>query len=231
MLSTYATFVEGRRFFACCGKMICSGCAYAPVYEQGNALPDTCPFCRTPRASSNGEMIRRYEKRVEQNDSYAIYSVGGYYFAGQYGLPRNFAKALELWHRAGELGSARAYTYIGCAYNYGEGVEVDKKKAQHYYELAAMGGFAQARCHLGMIEVGAGNMDRALRYFMIATKDGEFNALKNVKSMYKHGYATKDDYMKALRSYQAYLDEIKSDQRDEAAAFSDGYKYYESSAV
>ena len=30
------------------------------------------------------------------------------------------------------------------------------------------------------------------------------------------GYATKDDYTKALRSYQAYLDEIKRDHRDEA---------------
>jgi len=40
------------------------------------------------------------------------------------------------------------------------------------------------------------------------------------------GYATKDDYGRSLRSYQGYLDEIKSDQRDKAAAFRDGYKYY-----
>ena len=42
-----------------------------------------------------------------------------------------------------------------------------------------------------------------------------------------HGYATKDDYAKALRAYQAYLDGIKSVGRDEAAAFSDRFKYYE----
>ena len=42
------------------------------------------------------------------------------------------------------------------------------------------------------------------------------------------GHATNDDYAKALRSYQAYLDEIKSDQRDMAAAAYDQYKYYES---
>ena len=35
-----------------------------------------------------------------------------------------------------------------------------------------------------------------------------------IKRMYK-------TYAKALRPYQAYLDEIKSDQRDEAAAFDD----------
>ena len=41
------------------------------------------------------------------------------------------------------------------------------------------------------------------------------------------GDATKEVYTKALRSYQAYLDEIKSDQRDEAAAADDD-EYYES---
>ena len=42
------------------------------------------------------------------------------------------------------------------------------------------------------------------------------------------GCAKKDDFETALRYYQAYLDEIKSDQRDEAAAARDVYKYYES---
>jgi len=29
----------GRRYYACCGKEICSGCAYAPVYDnQGNEV-------------------------------------------------------------------------------------------------------------------------------------------------------------------------------------------------
>ena len=58
-------------------------------------------------------------------------------------------------------------------------------------------------------------------------------SLKIIKLMYREGEATKDDYTKALRSYQEYLDEIKSDQRDKAAAsninIANGrYKYYES---
>jgi len=43
--------------------------------------------------------------------------------------------------------------------------------------------------------------------------------------MYSKGHATKADYTKALQSYQAYLDEIKSDQRDKAAAAHDSFKY------
>ena len=44
--------------------------------------------------------------------------------------------------------------------------------------------------------------------------------------MFMHGEAMKDDYEKALQAYQAYLNEIKSPHRDEAAAFHERYKYY-----
>lgn len=39
------------------------------------------------------------------------------------------------------------------------------------------------------------------------------------------GSATKDDYDKALRPYQEYIDEIKNDQRDEAPMASERYIY------
>jgi len=103
-------------------------------------------------------------------------------------------------------------------------VEVDKKKAIHYYELAAMKGDATARQNLGVFEQQAGNFDRAVKHYTIAASGGHNDSLKGIKRMYEHGKATKDDYTKALKSYQTYLDEIKSDQRDEAAAYDD-HKY------
>ena len=42
-------FSTGSKYQTCCGKMICSGCVHAPVYDhEGNVLAETCPFCRTP---------------------------------------------------------------------------------------------------------------------------------------------------------------------------------------
>ena len=61
---------------------------------------------------------------------------------------------------------------------------------------------------------------------MIATESGHDISLKQMKHMFTKGKATKDDYTKALRLYQLYLDEIRSLQRDAAAAASDEYKYY-----
>ena len=222
------TLVAAQTYMSCCGKLICCGCIYAFQSRITSKKEDLCPFCRTPPPYSDGETIKRYEKRMELNDPQAIRNLGCYYAQGQFGLRQNFAKALKLFHRAGELGFSRAYYNIGYAYRDGNGVERDMKKALHYWELAAMGGSMNARHNVGVEEWRAGNMERALKHYMIAVKDGNAGTLKCIKALYSNGDATKDDYAKALRSYQAYLEEIKSDQRDEAVAFDDRNKYYES---
>lgn len=127
---------SGRVYMSCCGKVICRGCVHAFQSRAAKARrskeDNICPFCRTPPARTNGEMDKRYEKRVELNDPNAIRNLACNYALGRYGLPQNMAKACELWHRAGELGNASAYCSIGSAYMFGHGVERNKKKAIHY---------------------------------------------------------------------------------------------------
>ena len=156
----------------------------------------------------------------------AMTNMGSYYAYGDYGLPQNHAKALDLWRRAGELGYAQAYNNLGFAYSNGRGVDVDKKKAVHYYELAAMMGSVHARNNLGMIEKNAGNVDRAIKHCMISVRGGHTDSLERIKQLFKDGHATKEEYTAALQGYQEYLGEIKSSQRDQAAVVTDKYKYY-----
>jgi uncharacterized protein len=148
--------------------------------------------------------------------------MGNFHNRGDYGLPQDRAKAIEYWHKAGKFG----YNNTGSAYYNGNGVERDKKMAKHYLELAAMEGDSYARHNLGVGEYDAGNYDRALKHHMVAVKGGCARSVKEIQEMYMDGHATKDHYANALRSHQAYIDEIKSDQRDEAAAFRDEYRYY-----
>ena len=70
------------------------------------------------------------------------------------------------------------------------------------------------------------NKSRAVKHYMIAVGMGQSNSLEIIKQMFMNGHATKDDYAKALRVYQAYLVEIKSPQRNEAATADEDYKYY-----
>ena len=213
----------GRNYMTCCGKVICCGCIHAidEIDEE-----EKCPFCRVP-APEDEEMAEREKKRVEAGDVIAIHYLANNYRDGTYGFPQNYKKALELWHRAGELGYADAYCSIGNAYDRGQGVEVDKKKSVHYFELSAVRGCEVARKNLGCIEECAGNIDRALRHHMISVRSGYTGSLDIIKELYTYGHATtKEDYMKALQLYQEYLDEIKSPQRDKAAAADEKCRYY-----
>jgi len=219
----------GYRYKSCCGKVICSGCIHAPLYDhQGNEVDNQkCPFCRSPKPTSE-ESIERIKKRVKAGDPIAIYMQGDCYFYADVtdGYPQDYTKALELWHQAAELGNAEAFCNIGNAYQYGEGVDVDRKKAVHYFELAAMGGDEVARNNLGVDEEREGNIDRALKHYMIAVGCGNSDSLNTIKGLYSYGRATKEDYTTALQAYQVYLDEIKSKQRDEAAATYKDCRYY-----
>ena len=218
---------SGSVYMACCGKMICSGCGFAPVYDNlGNEIiEEKCPFCRTTAPYSDEEYNERLPKRVELGDSQAIFTLGCYYREGDDGFPQDYDKAFELFVRAGDLGHATAYCDVGSAYENGNGVEIDEKKATYYYKLAAIRGDVNARCNLGTMEVRAGNMNRALKHHMIAAGCGYNNSLTLIQKLYSNGYATKDDYATSLRAYQAYLAEIKSTQRDKAAA-ARGKHYY-----
>ena len=89
-----------------------------------------------------------------------------------------------------------------------------------------MGGNVNARYNLGEMEEKVGNMERALKHYMIAVRDGFNESLEKIRRLYTEGYATKEDYTKALQLYQPYLGEIKSVQRDKAAADSEECRYY-----
>ena len=220
------TMNSGQKYMTCCGKMICSGCYCADVYDNlGNVIADEkCPFCRTPNPNSDKEIFERVKKRMEVGDALAFALMGSIHGSGQYGLPQDSAKAMEFWRKAGRDG----YANIGFAYHIGEvrGVERDEKMAKHYSELAAMEGDAVARHNLGADEKNSGNCDRALKHYMIAVRGGDTRSVKEIQQLYMNGHATKDHYAKALQDYQAYLNEIKSDQRDKVAAFHDSYRYY-----
>jgi len=178
----------GRTYMTCCGKGICNGCLFAPVYDdQGNKVNNhRCPFCRTPPPKTDEEIINRLTKRVEAGDAEAMYSLGNWYHTGMYDFPQDHTKALELFHRAAKLGHANAYFYIGWAYQFSKGVERDEKKAQHYVELAAIGGSEETRYYLGVGEKMKGNMDRALKHFMIAAKTGHRESVEEIRELYSN---------------------------------------------
>jgi len=217
---------SGMRYQTCCGKIVCCGCIYAnsTMNRKKNGLV-LCPFCRTPTPDPK-KSIEMSKQRMKAKDPEAIYGLGCLYEEGNLEeYPRDILMAVKLWRLAAKLGHTGAYYNIG-AYYYGTDVKRYKKKGKFYFELAAIGGDIMARYALGCEEEEAGNTDKALRHYIIAARSGGSNSLKKIQKLYSNGHATKEDYSTALQSYQVHLKEIKSSQRDQAAADSDRFRYY-----
>jgi TPR repeat protein len=202
---------------SCCGKVICGGCVFADFKQNHRQI---CPFCRTPVAENMTDVIQRHNKWLEVNDPYAFFDIGTRYFQGL-GVVQDKSKALEYYLRGVELGSADCLAIVGFMYDEGDGVVKDKKKAIHYYELAAIQGHSTSRYSLGFNEYNFGKYDRALKHWLISCRHGSVKSLEAMKTLFIEGHANE----KALRSYQEYIKEIKICQRDEAAAFSEEFKY------
>ena len=98
-------------------------------------------------------------------------------------------------------------------------MEIDKKKAKHYWEFAAVNGIVEARHNLGMMEGQDGNNQRAYKHFIIAARAGDKDSLDTVKQGYMRGHGTKDEYANTIREYQNSQDETTSDARDKALAY------------
>ena len=163
---------------------------------HGRGKIGICAFCRVPTPTSEGA-IKQMKKLIEADHAHAFYNLAGHYATGD-GVPQDFAKTNELLLKAGELGCVEAYDNLGVSYYNGVGVEMDKKKAKHYWELAAMNGDAHARFNLGCMEGQAGNNHRAYKHFILSARAGHKDSLDKVKEGFMKGVVKKDEYANTL---------------------------------
>lgn len=89
-----------------------------------------------------------------------------------------------------------------------------------------MRGNSFSRHNLGLNEAKAGNFDKARKHWLISCGCGQVESLEAIKTIFINGCASEEDYEKALKSLEEYIEDIKSEQRDEAAAYDQQYRYY-----
>jgi len=200
-------------YMSCCGKYICTGCVC-------NLTRAVCPYCNTKRPRDMADEIKRLFERMEKfNDANAMNNLGSFYKMGTNGLQIDYSKAVELFQRAGELGSAAAHYSLGNLYYFGEGVKRDTKKAVHHWQIAAMMGNNNARHNLGTYETKNRNVARAIKHYTIAAKCGHDESLEIIKDcMAPMALVSKTDFESTFLAYKAAKDEVRSEERDRSNA-------------
>ena len=199
--------------YPCCGKQICNGCSYSYASRQGREnMKPTCPFCRHPLSVTEEEVDKNLMKRAEANDPVALCVLGK-----RVAYNGDYDGAIKYFTKSAELGDADANYQLSLFYFEGEGVEKDEQKELYHLEEAAIGGHPDARFNLGHFEESNGEIERAVKHWIIAANLGCDDSIQELKECYKDGSVSKDDFAAALRAHHAAVNATKSPQREAAA--------------
>eukprot|EP00984_Skeletonema_dohrnii_P027854 scaffold17545_cov81-Skeletonema_dohrnii-CCMP3373.AAC.3 len=199
----------------CCSKLICNGCTHANIIrELEDRRENTCPFCREPTPDTVEECNKQRMRRIEANDPVAITTEG--FKQDEKG---EYSSAFEYFTKAAGLGVVEAHYQLSNFYYDGHGVEKDMGKSIHHLEEAAIGGHPDARYNLGIEEWNNGNIERAVKHWIIAANLGDDSSIKKLMDLFKSGLVEKEVLTAALRAHQAAVDATKSPQREAAEEF------------
>ena len=217
-----------RTYMTCCGKVVCFGCSFEctrateamnekKAKKNQNLLLDMCAFCRQPTADSSEITIRRTNERVERGDSHGMKQLALFYLEGEYGLPKDDAKALDLMRQSAELGEIDAKYALAVFSMTGDlGLEIDEAKSIIYFEQAAKGGNVLARFNLGQKEFRNRNFKRAIRHWRIAAAAGYDEAVMRLMSCFEEGVITLEELAGYIQARDKAAIEINSDDRNRA---------------
>ena len=178
-------------------------------FKSGN--DGKCPFCNSDQNSKTRDVqVEDNMKRVEANDAGAICQQGGSYYHGLNGFQQDHAKAMELFTKSADLGFSEAHFNLANIYHEGG----DLKKAKFHFEAAAMAGDEVSICIIGTMEYKSGNMQRALKHWMISASAGEYGSMNNLLIAFKGGAVSRESIESTLAVYNSSCAEMRSESRD-----------------
>ncbi len=120
----------------------------------------------------------------------ALHAMAGLYHDGQ-GVAKDVEVALQLFHKAAELGHTGAQLYVGNAYLAGEAVSVNLDEARHWLGRAANAGFAPAMLRLAFSyrqpQADPPDSIQARYWYEQALQAGAADALVSLGYMFRNG--------------------------------------------
>ena len=195
----------------CCGYVMCRACEESSFYgalKRGIAWDKAqkCPFCNCKQVTSRQQFMAALNRLVERGNIDAMYNQAKYFFQGN-GVPTDKRKGMELLHVAARAGSHKACRHLAILY-----FESDYNKAMRLFTRGAKLGDSICLYNVGM-KRKAEDMNDSVHYFLKSASAGFQLALDEVKQFYLAEYITKDEYARALRSFQSAHDKVKSEAR------------------
>jgi hypothetical protein len=142
----------------CCLKVCCSDCChrYSDMELRGVPMPILpfkrhvpCPFCKTPAAKSDDELVARLQSHVDKGNPEAMLLLGEWYEAGDYGI-ESTERAEELWELGASLGHSASAWQLACMWDerIESGESARSANALKYMKMAADAGNSEAQAEM-----------------------------------------------------------------------------------
>ena len=152
------------------------------------------------------------------------------YFYGRKGENKNFAKALEFYRKAANMGSLSAMNSIGYMYGTGAGVTKNNAKALKWFRKSADQNYAEAERNLGIMYENGWGVEKdnniAFEWYFKAAKQGNAKAQRNLGVCYENGKGTALNYKSAVEWY------LKAANKGDAVAQSNlGTMYFRGTGI
>ena len=132
--------------------------------------------------------LREWEPLAEQGHPRAQTDLG-YMYASGFGVPKDDARAVQLYRLAAEQAKPQAQFNLGYMYMFGRGVERDYAEGLRWYQRAARQGFLSAQFNLGVrYYTGEGterDLGEAYFWFALAEQGGHARAQRSREGIEK----------------------------------------------
>ena len=204
--------------------MICCGCDFQHQLKSGKwadagqtqevlVQAPTCAFCRTAVSPSDEETLSRLRKRAKGDDPIAMHNLFGH-GNGDYGLPVEQTKCIDLLRQAAGLGLPVAHYQLGNYHLDGAmGLEQNEEEAIKYWEKAAEGGHLTSRHNLGISAYNNDNHIATLRHWRLSASGGYRSSMEGLLICYEDGLLHHSDLAETLQAMYLARAEIWSEER------------------
>lgn len=180
--------------------------------------------------------IEYLEKSANQNNCFAEFGLGLYYFdLRSNNNDDNAKKAFSLFKKAARGEKINAYYYVGLCYEYSIGCKLSNRNALKWYEKGSLSNDAICCYKLALAyEKGAGteiNKEKAFYYYKKAAEINPTNYMPYIINCYYYGIGIKPDYYEAinlLKSTQNYKHKnyVIANCYDKLKDFENAINYY-----
>lgn len=172
----------------------------------------------------NGKIISGGPKGIDKIAGKAAGHIGRMFLRGE-GWEQSYGKA-ALWFRRGIAnGDPLCQYYMGIMYRDGLGLPQDSYKAGTYFRVAADEDLAAAQTNLGILFLDQGELETASRYFELAARHGNVEAVYYLAELSNKGIGREPHCGMATAYYKLVVEnveEIHSSFAEANQAYEDG---------